>query len=84
MDDDRRHLQERLDLLDGLLLAVDRRLEVAEFIASSADPRDAVRRVSAALHVREAVAMDVLAMQWRQLTQQGPSRAARASHGDRG
>jgi DNA gyrase/topoisomerase IV subunit A len=60
-----------LELLDALVAALDRRVEVGEAITSSADEHVAVRRLQDLLGVSESPAKEVLNMQWRRWTRDG-------------
>lgn len=60
--------KQRIEILDALLLSLDRRNEVAEVIAASDDPFEAQERVRELLGISDLGAMEVLNMQWRRTT----------------
>lgn len=71
---DQRELDGRLEILDALVAALERRSVVLEAIESSDEAEDAVRRLRELLGVSEAAASEVLNMQWRRLTCQERAR----------
>ncbi len=60
--------EERLTLLDALVLAADRRAEVADLVAAAENPTAAVRNVQRLLGVSREAATDVLNTQLRRWT----------------
>jgi len=59
--------QGRLEILEALLAAIDRRSEVSSVVAASQDADTAARAVQDLLGVSAASAVEVLNMQWRRL-----------------
>jgi DNA gyrase/topoisomerase IV subunit A len=68
VDQERARLQ-RLEILEALLSAIDRRDEAFEAVVSSADPLDAAARLRVLLGVSDVAASEILNMQWRRFTQ---------------
>lgn len=67
---DPRHELRVLELLDALVVALERHAEVGETIASSADAQEAVRRLQDLLGVSELAAVEVSNIQWRKWTRE--------------
>ena len=65
----RRQLDTRAHVLEGLILAVDRRAEVVEVIATSADAEGARSALVALLGIDDQQATAVLDLQLRQLAE---------------
>ena len=59
--------RERLELLEAILAAIDRRSEVSDVVASSESADDAVDRLRELLGISQMGAMEILNMQWRRL-----------------
>jgi DNA gyrase/topoisomerase IV subunit A len=75
-DEQRRAALQRLEILDAIAAAVERRVEVLDLIASSSSADAARSRVVDLLDVSEAGATAVLDLQWRRLAEQERSRIA--------
>jgi DNA gyrase/topoisomerase IV subunit A len=58
----------RLELLEALLAALDRREEVSDVVSASKDPDEAVERIQELLRVSPVAAVEILNMQWRRFT----------------
>jgi DNA gyrase/topoisomerase IV subunit A len=61
-------LEDRLVILDTLLLALERRVELGDAIAAAADEEAAVSEVQEILGVAREPAIEVLNMSWRRWT----------------
>jgi DNA gyrase/topoisomerase IV subunit A len=61
----------RLELLDALLVALDRRHEVSDVVWASEDSDRAVERLRELLGVSEVAAIEILNTQWRRFTRDG-------------
>ena len=68
--------RQRLELLDAISAALERRVEVMELIASSPSAAEARERVAALLGVSELCATAVLDLQWRRFAQLERNRIA--------
>ena len=68
--------RQRLEFLDAITAALERRVEVMELIASSPSADEARERVAALLGVSEVGATAVLDLQWRRFAQLERSRIA--------
>jgi DNA gyrase/topoisomerase IV subunit A len=66
-DRERARMQET-EIIAALLLAIDRRVDVCEAVASAEDQTDAVDRLRDLLAVSEFEAVEILNMQWRRFT----------------
>jgi hypothetical protein len=71
--DHRKRAIATIELLDALLLSLDRRREVADAIAASTDELEATKRVRELLQISEFAAAEVMNMQWRRSTRDGRS-----------
>jgi DNA gyrase/topoisomerase IV subunit A len=71
--DHRKTAMARIEILDALLLSLDRRHEVADLIADSTDELEARDRLRELLQISEVAATEVLNMQWRRSTREGRS-----------
>lgn len=60
--------RERLEVLEGLLLALDRHSEVSDTVFSSRDAKEALEGVRRLLGVSEVAGIEILNMQWRRFT----------------
>jgi DNA gyrase/topoisomerase IV subunit A len=61
----------KLELLDALLAALDRREEVSDVVSASEDSDRAVERLRELLGVSPLAAVEILNMQWRRFTRDG-------------
>jgi DNA gyrase/topoisomerase IV subunit A len=69
MDPDQiRDRESRLELLDALLVALDRRHEVSDVVWASEDSDRAVQRLQKRLGVSAVAAVEILNMPWRRFT----------------
>jgi DNA gyrase/topoisomerase IV subunit A len=59
--------RERLEILEAILAAIDRRSEVSDVIAASETAEDALPRLRELLGISQVGAMEILNMQWRRL-----------------
>jgi DNA gyrase/topoisomerase IV subunit A len=59
--------RERLEILEAILAAIDRRSEVSDVVASSETAADALVRLRQLLGISQVGAMEILNMQWRRL-----------------
>jgi DNA gyrase/topoisomerase IV subunit A len=66
--DQERDRESRLELLDALLAALDRRDEVSDVVSASEDTDQAVERLRELLGVSPLAAVEILNMQWRRFT----------------
>ena len=64
-------LDDRLAIIEVLLLALERRGELGDAIAAAADAEAAVDEVQQILGVAREPAIEVLNMQWRRWTSEG-------------
>ncbi|MET9312803.1 hypothetical protein ABZX12_13315 [Kribbella sp. NPDC003505] len=67
----------RLEMLDAVYAAIQRRLEVLELVSNSDAPEDALRAVQQLLGVTEQHAQAVLDLQFGRLTLSGVARIER-------
>lgn len=68
--------RERLEILDAITAAIERRAEVMELIAASPSADEAKRGVAALLGVSELSATAVIDLQWRRFAQLERNRIA--------
>ena len=66
--------QDRLDIYEGLLAAIERHSEVSSIIVASADKVGATQAVKDLLGIADAPAVAVLQMQWWRLVGDGRRR----------
>jgi DNA gyrase/topoisomerase IV subunit A len=64
-------LDDRLQMFDALLLALEQRDELGDAIAAAADEEAAVSEVQQILGVAREPAIEVLNMSWRRWTSEG-------------
>ena len=74
--DERDAVLQRLEILDAVVAAIDRRIDVLETIASSPSADEARVRVCALLGVSEVAATAILDLQWRRFAQSERRRIA--------
>jgi DNA gyrase subunit A len=74
VDEIERHRKERLEMLDALCAALDRRREVFVVVEAADDDEDALTGVERLLGVSPVAARAVLDIQLRRLTAQGRTR----------
>ena len=69
--DEQRDRDRRLELLNALLVALDRRQEVSDVVWASENSDDAAQRLQELLGVSSVTAVEILNLQWRRFARNG-------------